>query len=148
MTLAFTASRPAARPFQSSSSLAPRPEAGRALAVVKPAAAPTPDEAVTSGTDQTIGLLEQAAAKMTEALTKLRNNEETISALNQKLVQLQQEKDAADEARRQHAARADDIERIAEELRTAGSLQAREYARLKANADRLLAIFAPDPATT
>lgn len=147
MTLALTVSKPAARPFQLSYSTAVRPGIEKALVGVEPPAALSDDESVTSGTDQTIGLLEQVAGKMTEALSKLQGNEETLSALQQKLDQLQQEKDAAEDVGRRHAARATEMDRIAEELRTTQIYQAREYTRLKTNADRLLAIFATETAT-
>ena len=93
-------------------------------------------------TDHMIRQIEQASAKVSDTLNRLRRQDEIVAALNARIAELERAKEEAEAAAGLHASRAENAERDLARLDGEHAVQSRDLQRLKTNIDRLMAIFA------
>ena len=121
----------------------PRREPSTSFGATKPVESEVRESA--SKTDHMIRQIEQAAAKVSETLNRLKRQDEIVAGLHARIAELEDSNMKAEEAAGLHAARAESAERDLARLDGEHAIQSRDLQRLKTNIDRLMAIFAAQP---
>lgn len=98
----------------------------------------------TSEVDQAVALIENASVKLTAMIRTIRALEQMVHDLQQQNLDLQSAKSDAEETARDALSKAETAEAELLKVQAASQQNERDYAVLKSNIDRLLAVFDVD----